>query len=174
MGTDAVRRPPDTKNAGRPESSRAVVLFRSLTLWPIVVGSDIPLLVVGEEFGQRARFTLLLRRRRREIDEAERLRQPAGAIEETLGLLGHVGLLQMVDQLRRGLAFGLPNSLKNTGLGDTAEIVVDRRSPAGLDHVESDGARQHVGLIKTRADTMGRDPALIGAVGRLVQRVDRK
>jgi len=54
-----------------------------------------------EEFGQCARFTLLLRwRRRRDIDEAERLRQPSRAIEKALGLLGHIGLLQMVNQLR--------------------------------------------------------------------------
>ena len=59
-----------------------MISFSSLTLWPIVVGSDIPLLVIGQEFGQRARFTLLLYRRRRDIDEAERLRQPTGAIEE--------------------------------------------------------------------------------------------
>ena len=163
MGTDAVRRSPVTKNAGRPEPSRDVISFGGLDLWPIVVGCDFPLLVIGEEFGQRARFTLLLRRRRRDVDEAQRLRQPAGTIEKALGLLGHIGLLQMVDQLRRRLAFRFSNGLQNTGLGDPAEIVVDRWSPPGLDHVESDGTRQHVGLIKSRADAVGRDTALIGS-----------
>jgi hypothetical protein len=80
----------------------------------------------------------------------------------------------MVDQLGRRLAFRFSNGFQNAGLGDAAEIVVDRWSPTGLDQVESDGIRQNVGLIKTRADTVGRNAALIGAVSRLVQRVDRK
>ena len=78
---------PDTINAGRPDSSRNVISFSSLTLWPIIVGSDFPLLVIGEKFGQRWRFSLLLRRHRRDIDQAQRLWQPAGTIEETLSFL---------------------------------------------------------------------------------------
>ena len=76
----------------------------------------------------------------------------------------------MVDQLRRRLAFCFPNRLENAGLGDTAEIVVDGWLPAGLDHVEPDGARQDIGLVEPSANAVGGDPALIVAVGRLVER----
>src|SRR5690242_7563133 len=120
MGADAVRRPSATKHA--EQSSRDVISFSSLTLWPIVVGSDIPVLLIGEEFGQRARFTLLLRRCRRDIDEAERLRQPAGTVEKAFSFLGHIGLLQMVDQLRRRIAYRFSDGFQNAGLGDPAEI----------------------------------------------------
>jgi len=88
-----------------------------------------------------------------------RLGQPAGAIKKTLGLLGHFGFLQVVDQLRRRLALCVPNRRKNAGLGDTAEIVVHRWTPPGLDHVEFNGTRQYIGLVKTRANTVGGDAA---------------
>ena len=75
----------------------------------------------------------------------------------------------MVDELSRRLAFCLPNRVENARLGDTAEIVVDRRLPAGLDHVEPDGTGQHIGLLQPGGDT-----ALIVAAGRLKESVDGK
>ena len=41
----------------------------------------------------------------------------------------------MVDELRR-------LRLEEAGLGDVAKIVVDRRPPAGFDHVEPDRTRE--------------------------------
>jgi ferredoxin len=41
------------------------VLFGGIKLWPIVVGRDIPVLVLSEGFRQRCRSTLLFRRRQR-------------------------------------------------------------------------------------------------------------
>ena len=46
---------------------------------------------------------------------AQRLRQPARAREETLGLARHVRLLQMVDQLRRLLALRLADRFEDAG-----------------------------------------------------------
>src|SRR6516164_11834458 len=80
----------------------------------------------------------------------------------------------MVDELSRRLTFCLPNRVENARLGDTAEIVVDRRLPAGLDHVEPDGTGQHIGLLQPGSDAMGGDTALIVAVGRLKESVDGK
>jgi len=89
---------------------------------PLFVGRGLPLLVIGEEFRQR--FCLLLRRLCFNDGQAQRLRQPTGAVEKTLGLFGHIALLQMVDELSRRLALCLANRLENAGFGDTAEIVV--------------------------------------------------
>jgi len=136
--------------------------------------SDIPLLAIGEEFGQRARFTLLLRRRWRDIEQTERFRQPAGAVEKAFSFLGHIGLLQMVDQLRGRLAFCFPNRFEDSGFCDAAEIVVDRWSPSHFSHVESDGPRKDIRVVKPGANAVGRDTALIIAVGGLVERVHRK
>jgi hypothetical protein len=89
MIADAVRRP-------APRRMRTAGAFprrdfiRQPDTWPIVVGSDIPLLVIGEKFGQRARFALLLRRRRRDIDEAEgapRLRRKLSRSSSQRGLV---------------------------------------------------------------------------------------
>src|SRR5689334_9873825 len=96
-------------------ASRVSMSFSGDRSWPIVVSRD--LLLTGEKFGQSSRFTTI-GQLRPAVDETERLRQPAGAIEKTLGLFGHIGLFQMIDQLRRGFAFGFPNRLENAGLGD--------------------------------------------------------
>src|SRR5262249_13070990 len=74
----------------------------------------------------------------------------------------------MIDELSRRLALCLPNRLENAGLGDTAEIVVDRGLPAGLDHVEPDGAGQHISLVEPSLHAVGGNTAFIVAVGRLV------
>ena len=172
MGTDAARRVPTTTNMDGQSPSREPISFGGIKLWPVLASRDILLLVIGEEFRQRSGFTFLLRRRGRDVDETERLWQPAGAFEKALGLPGHVGLLQMVDEPRRGLAFRLAHRLQDPWFGNAAEIVVDRWSPAGLDHVEPASARQNVGLIKTRPNAVGGDTALIVAVG--VEGVDSK
>ena len=143
MGTGAGTGPPT--GARRPEPSRERTSFGGIELWPIVVAAAFLVLVISEKFGQWSGFAILLCRRRRDIGETHRLRQPAGTIEKALGLLGHVCLLQMIDQLRRRLALHFPNGLQNAWLGDTTEIVVDGWSPPGLDHVEPDGARQDIG-----------------------------
>ena len=117
-------------------------------------------------------FTVLLLRRRN-VDETERLRQPAN-VEKTFGLLRHIRLLQMVDQLRRLLAFRFPNRFEDAGFCNAAEIVVDGWSPPCLDHVEPDGSRQNIGLVKPGTNAVGGDTALIVAVSRLVKSVHRK
>lgn len=140
----------------------------------IIVAGVFRILLVGEKFGQRPRFAHLPHWHCIGIDETQRLRQPARAIEKPLGLLGHVGLLQMVDQLSRRLTLGLAHGLQNARLGDPAEIVVDGRSPASPHHVKLHRARQRISLVETRANAVGRDAALIVAVGRLIDGVDRK
>ncbi len=170
MGTGAGTGPPT--GARRPEPSREGTSLSGIELWPIVVADGFLVLVICKKFGQQSSFAILLCRRRRDVDETHRLRQPAGTIEKALGLLGHVSLLQMVDQLRRRIAFGFSNGLQNAWLGDTAEIIVDGWSPPGLDHVEPDGVRQDIGLVKLSANAVRRDPALIGAVSRLIEGVD--
>jgi hypothetical protein len=64
------------------------------------------------------------------------LGQPASAVEQPFGLLGHVRPLQVVDELRRRLALCLGHGLQDPGLGDAAEIVVGGRRPASRGHVE--------------------------------------
>ncbi len=49
--------------------------------------------------------------------DAQRLGQPAGAVEQPFGLLRHLRLLQMVDELRRLLALRLAHRLEDAGLG---------------------------------------------------------
>lgn len=43
-----------------------------------------------------------------------------------------------------------------------------------MSHVEADGARKHISLVKSRANAVSREAALIVAVGRLIDGVDRK
>src|SRR5580704_4689987 len=62
------------------------------------------------------------------------------------------------------LAFRFPNGIDNARFGDAAEIVVDGRSPPCQDHVEPDGSRQNIGLVKPSANAVGGDTALIVAV----------
>ena len=56
-------------------------------------------------------------------------------------------------------------------LGDAAEIVVDRRPPAGLDHVEIDRTRQAIGLIKPTLQAVGGHAVAAIAIDLLEQRV---
>lgn len=170
-GTGDERRSP--KRARQPKLPAIKKSFCCVELWPIVIADAIPILVVGKELGQRSDFTILLLRRRN-VDETQRLRQPAGIIEKTLGLLGHIGLLQMVDQLRGRLTLCFPNRFEDAGFCDPAEIVADRRSPSHSRHVESDGPRQDIRVIKPGANAVSRDTALIIAVSRLIERVHRK
>jgi hypothetical protein len=81
--------------------------------------------------------------------------------------------LEVVDQPRRLLALGLVHGFENAGLGDATEIVVDGRLPTGCHHVESDGTSQDIGLAEPLANTMRGDAALVVAIGRLMERVDR-
>ena len=52
-------------------------------------------------------------RRRRHFGEPQRLGQPTGALEQALGLLGHLALLEMVDELRGALALRLANGFED-------------------------------------------------------------
>ena len=128
----------------------------------------------GEEFGQGLSFTDGVLPRGIDLHETERLGQPARTIEQPLGLAGHVTFLEVVDQPRRLLALGLVHGFENAGLGDATEIVVDGRFPAHCCHVESDGTSQDIGLVEPTANTMRGDAALVVAIGRLMERVDRR
>src|SRR3954462_3531766 len=75
-------------------------------------------------------------RRGGETRGAQHLRQPACAIEQALGFARHVALLEMLDQLRRGLALGLANRVQDLRLRDPPEIAVNRRRPV-LRHVQA-------------------------------------
>src|SRR5579884_1127560 len=133
------------------------------------------LLVVGEEGGQRlgllsgiavrcvGGFGLL---------RAQRLGEPARAFQQPFGFLRHLRLFQMIDELRRRLALGLAHRLEDAGLGDPAEIIVDRRPPSGFDHVQSDSAREAVGLYEPALDAMDGHARTAIAVALLVERID--
>ena len=108
-------------------------------------------LVVGEELRQ-CFFDV---RRRRHFGEPQWLGEPTGVLEQTLGFLGHLAFLEVVDELHGALALGLTNRFEDPALGDAAEIVVDRRSPANLRHVEIDRPRQAIRLIEATLQAMG-------------------
>jgi hypothetical protein len=66
-----------------------MILFGGIQLLrPVFVGRGVPLLIIGEEFRQRPRFPLLPGRLCFNGDQAQRLRQPARAVEYALSLLG--------------------------------------------------------------------------------------
>src|SRR3546814_11999244 len=83
--------------------------------------------------------------------------------EQALGLLRHVRLLEVVDELGRGFALGLAHGFEDACLGDAAEIVVDGRRPTGRGHVETDGS----------GNPSRMDDAARVAVPRLMDRVAR-
>ena len=87
--------------------------------------------------------------------------------------------LQVHAASLRRLIFGATglqhsNRFENAGFGDAAKIVVNRWFPPYLGHVEPDGPRQHIRVVKPRANAVGCDTALIIAVSRLVKCVHRK
>ena len=68
------------------------------------------LVIAGEECRQRVAIQLGLRRRLRggiDLRKPQRFGQPARAFEQPLGLLRHLALLEMVNELHRLLALGL-------------------------------------------------------------------
>lgn len=69
---------------------------------------------------------------------AAALQGAIAAFQQPGGLTRHVGLLEVIDELRRLFAFRLAGGLQDMRLRDTAEIVVDRRRPARFDHAEAD------------------------------------
>ena len=81
-----------------------------------------------------------------DLGQAQGFGQPEAVGEKAFGLARHVALLQVVDQLRFLLAAAFAHGFENAGLGDAAEIVVDRRRPAGRDHVEADVAGDDVAM----------------------------
>ncbi len=108
----------------------------------------------------------------RRFGRPERLGQPAGAVEQPFGLLRHVRLLQMVDELRRLLAVRLAHRFEDTRLGDAAEIILDRWPPTGVDHVEPDGPCEAVSLGETMLDAVNGETGTAIAIAFLVERVD--
>src|SRR3546814_9621600 len=88
------------------------------------------------------------------VGKPKLLGQPARAVEQTFGLLCHVCFLEVIDELRRLLALRLPHRFEDAGLGDAAEIIVDRRPPSGFHYVEPDGLRETVGLDEPALDAM--------------------
>src|SRR5437870_280333 len=91
------------------------------------------------------------------VREAQRLRQPASTVEQPLGLLCHIPFLEVVQELGGMVTLGLADRFENAGLGDTAEVVVDRRPPARRYHVEADRASEPVRLGKALLDAMHRN-----------------
>src|SRR5688572_10489899 len=146
----------------RPACARSLGGDRVRLRWRYSLGGFAGVVVAREEGGQRCALLL-----RYAGPDAQRLGQPAGIREQALGLPGHVGLLEMVDQLRRHLALALAHGLENAGLGDAAEIVVGRRPPAVFDEVEPDCGRESVGLGDALLDTVLGDAII--AVAALVE-----
>ncbi|GEM_PF-7134969 len=65
--------------------------------------------------------------------QPKRLGQPTAIGQETLGLLGHVALFQMTDQLGCPFAGAFADGFEDARLGDTVEVVAEGRAPAGFD-----------------------------------------
>lgn len=78
--------------------------------------------------------------------EPKRFRKPSAAFQQPRGFTRHILLLQVINELRRLLAFRLADRLKDMRLRHPAEIVVDRRLPACLHHVEADRASEPIGM----------------------------
>jgi len=102
---------------------------------------------------------------------AQRFGQPARLGEETFGFGRHVALLQMRDEVGGPLAGAFAHGFEDARLGDAAEIVADRRAPAGFGHVELDRLRQTIRFGDALFDTMRRDTAAV-AIGPLIERID--
>jgi hypothetical protein len=133
MGTSATHRSQRSTTAGRPKPPRGVItLIRVDDVAAFVVGGlPDPPRRRGIRAAPPPRQSCRSVSASLRCQEPQRLGQPAGAGQQPLGLLGHVALLQMVDELRGLLALGLAHGFENARLGDAAEIVVDgRRQPA--------------------------------------------
>src|SRR3546814_15289996 len=76
----------------------------------------------------------------------QRLREPSGPGQQLFRLFRHLSLLQVLDAVARTRALRLPHCCEDAGLGYAAEIVADRRRPAGSDHVEIDRLSYAVGM----------------------------
>src|SRR5437016_5048 len=61
-------------------------------------------LISGEELGERFSDAVGDIRRRHRLNETQRFGEPASILKQALGFLGHLRLLEMVDQLRSALA----------------------------------------------------------------------
>ncbi len=103
-------------------------------------------LIAGEEVRQRLGVLAGCNGRVVEGSAAQRLGQPARAFEQPFGLLGHVAFLEVIDQPDRILAPRLTHRFEDARLGDPAEVILGRRSPARLDHIEANGLREPVRL----------------------------
>ena len=134
------------------------------------------LVVIVEESGKRFVAAILIDRLGAPVAicarEAQRLRQPARLGQQAFGLLGHVALLHVVDELRGALAGAFPNSFEDARLGDAAEVIADRRPPSDFSHVETRRPRQPVGLRESDLQPVLADAGAVVGVGPLVERVD--
>ena len=113
-------------------------------------------LLAGEEVRQGLGFAGRRVGLRLDLGQTQRLRQPARAVEQPLGLLGHFGLLQVVDELRRLFALGLAHGFEDASLWNPAEIVVGGGPPAGRGHVEVDGPGELVAMGERARTTVPR------------------
>src|SRR5208282_3126859 len=131
------------------------------------------LVVAGEEFWQRLGFTVLTADLRGlvAVVVAQRLRQPAGVDEKPFSLLRHIALFEVVDELRGPLTGALPDRLEDPALRHAAQVIVDRRPPAGFDHVQPDSLCEAIGLAKAAVEPLLRGAGAAVAVGLLVEGV---
>lgn len=140
------------------------------------VGVIFLVVLFGKESGKRFIAAVLIGRCGGAVaigtGQAQRLGQPAGVGQQTFGLLGHVALLHVVDELRGPLAGGLADGLHDAGLGDAAEIIADRRPPSDLRHVEARRPRQSVGLCEADLQPVLADTGAAIGIGPFVERVD--
>lgn len=88
-------------------------------------------LIAREEVGQRLDLATRLVGERRDVDETKRLRPPTCACKQPFGILGHVGLLEVVDKLRRLFALGFADCIEDADLWNPTETVVGGRPPTG-------------------------------------------
>ncbi len=111
------------------------------------------LFVVREE-SRQGRFGVLFR-------QTQRFRQPARAIQQAFGFRGHVGFLEVVDELRCLFARAFLHGLKDAWLWHTVQVVVRRGLPARRHQIKAGG---HAGGKAALADAraVGVDPLVQG------------
>jgi hypothetical protein len=130
------------------------------------------LLVAEEEFGKRLGWRVETIGRRRDRRQAQRLGELAGTLEQALGFLRHLRLLEMVDKLSRGFAPCLANRIEDAALGDAAEVIVHCRTPAGFHHIQTNRTGEAISLVEAALQPMGGNAGPAIAIGLLEEGVN--
>ncbi|MDA9476716.1 hypothetical protein XI03_19785 [Bradyrhizobium sp. CCBAU 65884] len=136
-----------------------------IELLRVIAAGILPIPILGEEFGRGPASLSCSTDDTLESTELSGFGNQPETLSRRSPCLAMSAFFKSSINCAKAFALCFSHRLQNARLGDPAEAAVDGRFPAGLHHIEPDRARQYIGLIETRADTMGADVALIVAVG---------